>query len=264
MLYLLSPAKTLDVETPIDPDIDARATRPAFVPRAAELIDALRRHTPAQLGALMSVSPALAALNARRNADWRPRFTVHNSRPAVLTFDGEVYAGLDARTLSPDQLDWAQQHLAILSGLYGLLRPLDRMQPYRLEMGTRLRTSAAKDLYGFWGDAIARALNRRLQGATERVVVNLASQEYARAVDRDALKARVIDVVFEDAADDGYKVIGFFAKRARGAMARFAIENRIDRPEDLDGFEVGGYRLAPEASTPACRVFRRRLPQSAA
>ncbi len=263
MLYLLSPAKSLDYETPVDPEIDARATRPAFVPLAAELIDALRRHTPAQLGALMSLSPALAALNARRNADWRPRFTAHNSRPAVLAFDGEVYAGLDARTLTTAQLDWAQRHLAILSGLYGVLRPLDRMQPYRLEMGTRLSTAKAKDLYGFWDDTIARALNRRLQGAGERVVVNLASQEYARAVDRDALKARMIDCVFEDATDDGYKVIGFFAKRARGAMARFAIDRRIERPEDLDAFDAGGYRLSREASTPSRRVFRRRLPQSA-
>jgi cytoplasmic iron level regulating protein YaaA (DUF328/UPF0246 family) len=262
MLYLLSPAKTLDYQTPVDPALTERATRPGFVPRSAELIEALRERTPAQIAELMSLSSPLAELNAARYAAWRPRFTARNSRPALTAFDGEVYAGLDAKTLSVEQFEWAQDHLVILSGLYGALRPLDLMQPYRLEMGTRLPTAGAKDLYGFWGDALATYLNRRQRGAVERIVVNLASQEYFRAADRPALKARVIDCVFEDWSDGGYKVIGFFAKRARGLMARFAIEHRIAAPDALDAFDAVGYRLAPEVSSADRRVFRRRLPES--
>ena len=261
MLFLLSPAKTLDYETPVAPEITGRATRPGFVPQSTELIDQLRQRSASELASLMSLSAPLAELNAARYAAWRPRFTAHNSRPALLAFDGEVYAGLDARSLTPAQLDWAQSHVVILSGLYGALRPLDLMQPYRLEMGTRLPTASSKDLYGFWGTSLAQYLNRRQRGQAPRCVVNLASQEYARAVDRRALKARVIDCVFEDWSDGAYRVIGFFAKRARGQMARFAIDRSIESPDGLDAFDAGGYRLDVAASSADRRVFRRRLPQ---
>lgn len=259
MLYLLSPAKTLDYATAGDPALAARATRPAFVARAAELIEILQAKTPAQLASLMSLSDPLAALNAARYAAWRPRFTAHNSKPAIEAFRGDVYLGLDAPTLSADDLDWAQQHLLILSGLYGLLRPLDRLQPYRLEMGTRLQTPKGRHLYDFWGELPARELNRRLRGARVPVVVNLASQEYARAVDRRVLKAPVIDCVFEDWKDGRYQIISFFAKRARGLMARHAIVERLTDPAGLDDFDADGYRLDTADSTPQRRVFRRRV-----
>ncbi|HEV8313334.1 MAG TPA: peroxide stress protein YaaA [Burkholderiaceae bacterium] len=259
MLYLLSPAKSLDYDTPTDPSLRAQATRPQFLARSAELIDVLQRKTPAQVAELMSLSHALAALNVARYGAWSRRFTAKNSKPAVLAFNGDVYEGLQATTLRPEDLAWAQQHVAILSGLYGVLRPLDLMQPYRLEMGTRLATSKARDLYGYWGDTLAEHLNERLAADESPVVVNLASQEYFRAADRKALKARVVECVFEDWKGGRYKVISFFAKRARGLMARYAIERRIATPKQLERFNVDGYAFAAEVSRPQRLVFRRRL-----
>ena len=258
MLYLLSPAKTLDYDTPTPPEVATRATRPGFVPRSAQLIEVLRTKTPAQIATLMSLSDPLAQLNAARYAAWSARFTARNSKPAVLAFAGDVYDGLDAGHLSVSDLEWAQDHLVILSGLYGALRPLDLMQPYRLEMGTRLATDAAPDLYGFWGDTLAQYLNRRQRGEPAPVVVNLASQEYSRAALRPALMARVIECVFEDWHGDRYKVISFFAKRARGLMARFAIERRIDESAALRDFASDGYRFDAAASAADRLVFRRR------
>lgn len=257
MLLLISPAKSLDEHSPIPTAVSSRATRPAFVPQAAALIERLRTLSAAELSSLMGISDALAELNAGRYAAWRPRFTGHNSRPAAFCFDGDVYGGLQARTLALDDLDWAQQHLVILSGLYGTLRPLDRLQPYRLEMGTRLANGQGADLYAYWGDSLARSLNRRLAGDAEPVVLNLASQEYFRAVDRPALKARVVECVFEEGRDGQWKLISFFAKRARGLMARYAIERRAGTPEELLGFDVEGYAHAPEVSGPDRLVFRR-------
>ncbi|WP_119355506.1 peroxide stress protein YaaA [Azohydromonas sediminis] len=259
MLYLLSPAKTLDYDTPTRPEVLARATKPQFVARSAALIDVLKTKTPAEVASLMSLSDALAQLNVARYAAWRKTFTPKNSKPAVLAFAGDVYDGLDAKTLTLADLEWAQDHLVILSGLYGALRPLDLMQPYRLEMGTRLHTDAAEDLYGFWGDTLAEHLNRRLKDDPPPVVVNLASQEYAKAALRPALKARVVDCVFEDWKGGQYKVISFFAKRARGAMARYAITHRIDTPAALAGFDGDGYAFDAAASTPERLVFRRRV-----
>ncbi len=258
MLYLLSPAKTLDYETPTPPALLERATKPPFVARSAALIDVLKAKTPAEVASLMSLSDPLAQLNVARYGAWRRTFTPKNSKPAVLAFAGDVYDGLDAGTLTLDDFEWAQQHLVILSGLYGALRPLDLMQPYRLEMGTKLHTDAAEDLYGFWGDAIAEHLNRRLKGDEHPIVVNLASQEYAKAALRPALKARVIDCVFEDWKGGQYKVISFFAKRARGAMARHAIRHRIDTPKKLERFADDGYAFDAAASTADRLVFRRR------
>lgn len=257
MLYLLSPAKTLDYETPVPAEVAALATRPAFVNEAAALIDVLQSKTPAEVATLMGLSDPLAQLNVARYGAWRRTFTDRNSKPAALAFDGDVYGGLDATTLTVEQLGWAQDHVFILSGLYGVLRPLDRLQPYRLEMGTRLATPGAKDLYGYWGDTIAEHLDRRQRGQREKVIVNLASQEYFRAADRKALKARVVECVFEEGRAGRWQVISFFAKRARGLMARHAIVNRVETPEALCDFAAEGYAFAPAASTPDRLIFRR-------
>ena len=256
MLFLLSPAKSLDYDTPLPEGLPH--TTPQFVREATALIEVLRTHSPQSIASLMDLSDKLAALNVARYQAWRPRFTAANSRQAVLAFNGDVYDGLQARSLGANDLDWAQQHVAILSGLYGVLRPLDRMQPYRLEMGTRLATSAGSNLYDYWGRQIAEHLNTRLRADTTPVVVNLASQEYFKAVDRKALKARVIDCVFEDYKGGAYKIISFHAKRARGLMARYAITHRIATPRQLEGFDLDGYAFAPGASSPERLVFRRR------
>lgn len=258
MLFLLSPAKSLDYERPLPPFAQRPPRRPPFVDESAALIEVLRQRSADDIAALMDLSPALAQLNAERYAAWRPRFTARNSRPAVLAFDGDVYDGLDAASLSADDLAWADRHLAILSGLYGVLRPLDAMQPYRLEMGTALPTERGRNLYAYWGGVIARHLNQRIRGDATPVVVNLASQEYFKAVRVDELRPRVIDCVFEDWKDGGYKVIGFFAKRARGMMARFAVQERVVTPEALQSFDRAGYAFAPAASDAARLVFRRR------
>ncbi len=256
MLFLLSPAKSLDYDTPLPAGL--AHTLPAFAPEAGQLIAVLREKTPQEIASLMSLSDPLAALNVARYAAWRPRFTAANARQAVLAFNGDVYEGLQAPTLSPDDLDWAQQHLAILSGLYGVLRPLDWMQPYRLEMGTRLATDAGANLYQFWGRRIAEHLNRQLAADVTPVVVNLASQEYFKSVDRKTLKARVIECVFEEYKGGRYKIISFYAKRARGLMARYAIERRVSSPRQLEGFDREGYAFDPGASTPERLVFRRK------
>ena len=258
MLFLLSPAKTLDYDTPVRASVLKRATDPLFTGRAAELISVLRDKTPVELAGLMDLSDKLATLNVARFGAWQPEATPDNSKPAVLAFDGDVYEGLDAKTLKAADLAWAQDHLVILSGLYGALRPLDRLQPYRLEMGTALATRHGRDLYAYWGDTVTAYLNERLSGDKAPVVVNLASVEYSRVALRRTLAARVVDCQFEDWKSGGYKVISFFAKQARGMMARYAIEHRVRRPEQLEGFNAAGYALAREVSQPDRLVFRRR------
>lgn len=255
MLFLLSPAKSLDYDTPTA----VATTRPQFMAEAAGLIEVLRTRSPAQIAELMDLSDNLAALNVARYAAWRPRSTVHNSKPAVLAFNGDVYDGLNAATLSAEDLAWAQQHLVILSGLYGVLRPLDALQPYRLEMGTRLETSRGRDLYAWWGDTISHELNHRQARETAPVIVNLASQEYAKAALRKGLRARVVECVFEDWKGAGYKIISFYAKKARGLMARQAITQRWSRVEALQGFDAEGYAFDAAVSTPDRLVFRRRV-----
>ncbi len=252
----MSPAKALDFETPTPPGLPH--TRPLFTAHAAELISVLRTQSPQQIAGLMKLSDALAGLNVARYAAWSPRFTAGNSRQAVLAFNGDVYGGLQARTLQPAEFDWLQRHVSILSGLHGVLRPLDRMQPYRLEMGTRLATARGANLYQFWGARIAEHLNQRLRGTPAPVVVNLASQEYFKAVDRHTLKARVIDCVFEDFSGGRYKIVSFHAKRARGLMARWAALHKIVQPGKLRGFDAEGYRFAPAASDADRLVFRRK------
>ena len=254
MLFLLSPAKSLDYQTPLG---DVPHTQPQFKAQSQALIEVLRTQSPQQIASLMDLSDALSALNVARYAAWSPRSTLRNARPAVLAFNGDVYEGLQARTLPVADLEWAQQHVAILSGLYGVLRPLDLLQPYRLEMGTRLATPQGSNLYQFWGSSIAQHLNQRLRADTSPVVVNLASQEYFKAVDRKTLKAPVVECVFEDYKGGAYKVISFHAKRARGLMARYAIEHRITTPEGLKHFDSEGYAHAPEVSGLDRLVFRR-------
>ena len=257
MLFLLSPAKTLDYATRVPAPVLKRATEPLFSERAAELITVLRKKTPAQVAALMDLSATLAALNAARYAAWQPQATPANSKPAVLAFDGDVYDGLQAKTLKSADLNWAQDHLVILSGLYGALRPLDRLQPYRLEMGTALKTRAGKDLYAWWGDTVAEYLNQRQAEEAAPVVVNLASIEYARVALRKTLRARVVDCVFEEVRDGRPRVISFFAKKARGLMLRHAITQRARGVEALETFAAEGYALDRAASLPDRLVFRR-------
>ncbi|RZI83215.1 MAG: peroxide stress protein YaaA, partial [Rubrivivax sp.] len=204
-------------------------------------------------------SDALATLNVARYGAWRPRFTAKNSKQAVLAFNGDVYEGLDAGSLRPADLEWAQEHLALLSGLYGVLRPLDWMQPYRLEMSTRLPNPRGKDLYAWWGDTLALHLNQRLKKQRSELIVNLASQEYFKAVKRKALKGRVVECVFEDWKSGAWKVISFHAKRARGMMARHAIVHKATTLDDLRNFASEGYGYAEAASGPDRLVFRRRL-----
>ena len=256
MLYLLSPAKSLDYDTPVG---EVPHTDPRFVRESTRLITELRGKSPQEIAALMDLSDKLAALNAARYEAWSPRPSARNARQAMLAFDGDVYEGLAARTLKPADLAWAQSHVAILSGLYGVLRPLDRMQPYRLEMGTALAVGEAANLYQFWGTRISECLNEHLAHDKSPVLVNLASQEYFRAVDRQALRARVIECVFEDWKDGKYKIISFFAKRARGLMARYAITHRVATPRKLEGFDLDGYAFAPAASEPDRLVFRRKM-----
>jgi len=255
MLFLLSPAKSLDYDTP--PHI-ATHTKPLFTRQSAHLIEVLKTRTPQQIGTLMKLSDALAGLNVARYQAWSSKFTAKNSRQAVLAFNGDVYEGLDAKTLSEQQLDWAQSHVCILSGLYGVLRPLDWMQPYRLEMGTALANGHGKNLYQFWGSQIADYLDERAAASTSPVIVNMASEEYFKAVDRKALKAPVVSCVFEEFKGGKYKIISFHAKRARGLMVRYAIEKKLVSVKKLEGFAAEGYRFEPAASEPDRLVFRRK------
>ena len=255
MLFLLSPAKSLDFDTPT---VDVPHTQPLFVPQSAQLIDLLKSQSPQQIAELMHLSDALAGLNVARYAAWRPKFTAKNAKQAVLAFNGDVYEGLAAGSLAADELSWLQDHVCILSGLYGVLRPLDWMQPYRLEMGTRLANGHGKNLYKFWASQISNYLNGRLQRDVSPVVVNLASQEYFKAVDVKKLKARVVQCVFEECRGGQYKIISFMAKRARGLMARYAAKHRLMTPRQLEGFNAEGYAFDATASQPDRLVFRRK------
>jgi len=254
MLFLLSPAKALDYATP---PVTATHTQPQFVPQAAALIEVLRDKSPQEIASLMHLSDALAGLNAARYQAWVPTFNERNAKQAVLAFNGDVYEGLDAGSLGEADLEWMQGHVCILSGLYGVLRPLDLMQPYRLEMGTRLATAKGKNLYEYWGRQIADHLNERALADPSPVVVNLASEEYFKSVDRKVLQPRVVTCVFEELKAGQYKIISFLAKRARGLMVRYAVQHRAETVETLTGFDAEGYAYIPAASEPDRLVFRR-------
>lgn len=258
MLFLLSPAKALNFDPPSK---KLPHTLPLFMEEAKVLANIMREKTPAELASLMKISDSLATLNAARFQAWSAEFTAENSKQALLAFDGDVYTGLDAQSLHEQELLWADEHLVILSGLYGLLRPLDWMQPYRLEMGTKLANPKGADLYAFWRDLIANELNKRLQSDKTPVIINLASQEYFKSIDLKKLKARVVECVFEDYSlqTQTYKIVSFYAKRARGMMARFAIHNKISTPQALKAFDVDGYAFCEAASQADRLVFRRHL-----
>ncbi|MEQ8516437.1 MAG: peroxide stress protein YaaA [Chromatocurvus sp.] len=257
MLTVISPAKTLDFETP---PITRKTTQPEFIDRAAALVEDARQLSPQDIRGLMGVSETIADLNHRRFMNWQQPFDLHNAKQALLAFKGDVYTGLDAETLSTAQLTFAQKHLRMLSGLYGVLRPLDLMQPYRLEMGLRFANSGGRNLYEFWGDSIAASLNRQLKKTGSPVLLNLASNEYFKAVSASALDAEVITPVFRDLKSGKYRVVSFFAKKARGQMARYIIENGLDDPEGLKQYRVAGYRYSPKASTAREWVFTRDQP----
>ncbi len=254
MLIVVSPAKTLDFDTP--PVIDA-FTRPELLAHSTELVERARRLTPAEIGKLMGISDKLAGLNAARFADWQPDFTPANAKQALLAFKGDVYTGLDAESLSQDDFAFAQLHLRMLSGLYGVLRPLDLMQPYRLEMGTRLDNERGKDLYQFWGDIITDRLNQALAEQGDNVLINLASNEYFKAVKPRKLDGQIITPVFKDCKNGQYKIISFYAKKARGMMARYIIEHRLTEVSQLTAFDSAGYYFVEAESTATELVFRR-------
>jgi cytoplasmic iron level regulating protein YaaA (DUF328/UPF0246 family) len=255
MLMVISPAKTLDFDSPL---ATKRFTQPALLDDSQKLIEIARQLTPAQIASLMSISDKLAELNANRFNDWHPPFTPENARQAILAFKGDVYTGLQAETFSEKEFDFAQQHLRMLSGLYGLLRPLDLMQPYRLEMGIRLDNPAGKDLYAFWGDRLTQALNAALAGQGDDVLINLASDEYFRAVKPKQLNGRIIKPVFLDEKNGKFKVISFYAKKARGLMSRYVIQQGLTKPEQLKNFDVAGYVYSAEESNETDLVFKRR------
>ena len=255
MLIFLSPAKSLDYKTP--PQV-ATHTQPAFLKQSETLIKQLRKLSPADIANLMDLSDPLALLNFNRYADWKLPFTPENAKQAVLAFDGDVYDGLAAKTLSAADLDFAQQHVRILSGLYGILKPLDLMQPYRLEMGTKFANKGGKDLYAFWGERLLDAINAEFEAMPRPVAVNLASEEYFKAAVGRKFKGQLIQPVFEDWKSGKYKIISFYAKRARGLMTRYAVLNRLDEPEGLKEFDYDGYAFAAEASDDKTWVFRRR------
>ncbi|QIL85943.1 peroxide stress protein YaaA [Vibrio sp. HDW18] len=254
MLIVVSPAKTLDYTSPV---ASTTFTLPELVSHAAALVEICRTLSPSEIAALMSVSDKIAGLNVARFAEWSETFSLDNARQAIFAFKGDVYTGLDAQTLSASDLDYAQQHLRMLSGLYGVLRPFDLMQPYRLEMGTKLANSRGANLYQYWGDIITEQLNQALLAQGDRLLVNLASNEYFKAVNPQRLNAQIVTPIFKDAKLGQYKIISFFAKKARGMMARYIIEHRIDSIEELQAFNSAGYYFVAEESTPTELVFKR-------
>ena len=257
MLMVISPAKTLDYETP---PATPRFTLPAHLDHASELIAQLRELSPADISTLMDLSDKLAGLNAARFGSWSPDFTPANAKQALLAFKGDVYTGLHADDFNDADFDFAQQHLRMLSGLYGVLRPLDLMQAYRLEMGTKLPNARGKDLYAFWGERITGCLQQALEAQGDTILLNLASNEYFSAVRRKTLQARIIDTEFKDLKNGQYKIISFYAKKARGLMARYVIKNRLVDPQALQQFDLQGYRYSAEQSGVDKLVFLRDHP----
>lgn len=253
MLMIISPAKTLDYDSPLATET---YTQPDFLDDACELIDQLKALEPHQVSNLMSISDKLGQLNAERFRTWHTPFTPDNARQAILAFKGDVYTGLDAESFSEQDFAFAQKHLRMLSGLYGLLKPLDLMQPYRLEMGTRFENQRGKDLYAFWGSKITDALNKLL-AQDDQVLVNLASNEYFKSVQKKQLDGRLITPQFKDWKNGQYKMISFYAKKARGLMCRYAIQNQITQADDLKGFNLEGYYFSEDQSDKNNWVFLR-------
>jgi len=255
MLLVISPAKTLDFDTPPTTSV---YSQPEFLNDSAELIDQLKTLSPSDVSSLMSISDKLGVLNSNRFIDWQLPFTSYNSKQALLSFKGDVYEGMDTASLSPEDLAWANEHLRILSGLYGLLKPLDLIQPYRLEMGTKFNNGRGKNLYEFWGNKITDMLNQELAEQKSPVLINLASNEYFKSVKPKLLTAQVITPVFKDWKNDKYKIISFYAKKARGMMSAYIVKNRLESPSDIKQFNTAGYAFSAEQSTEKEWVFLRK------
>ena len=253
MLMVISPAKTLD----FSPRDYSDFTIPAKLDQSQELVEQLRELSSADIGTLMKISPKLSDLNYQRFQDFELPFSTDNAKPALLAFKGDVYKGIDTATYEPEDLNFAQKHLRILSGLYGILRPLDLMQPYRLEMGTKFKNSKGKNLYEFWGSQIAELVDEALEGQSENVLVNLASNEYFKAIDKKQLQAKLLNIAFKEHKNGSYKVVAIHAKRARGLMVDYVVRNRIETTEALKGFDSEGYTYREDLSSESEWVFAR-------
>ena len=253
MIAIVSPAKNLDFKTAYDSEV----SQPRLMECTNELIDVLRKKSEEEIQNLMSLSEQLAGLNVKRYKDFTTSHTLENAKPSVLAFNGDVYQGLQAETFDDKKLAFAQKHLRILSGLYGLLRPLDLMQPYRLEMGTKLAFDDYSTLYQYWGDKILDLLVEDLKEQGDDVLINLASNEYFTSIKRKSMPMQVIDVEFKDLKNDKYKIIAFYAKKARGLMSRYIIENEISTVEDLKGFNYKGYYFDEKDSSETKLAFKR-------
>ena len=254
MLLLISPAKTLDFDTSAP---TTEFTQADFLKQSKQLISELRVLSPQNISALMNISDKLGELNFDRFAKWKTPFKTTNAKQALFAFQGDVYMGMQANTFSADDIEFAQQHLRILSGLYGLLRPLDLIQAYRLEMGTGFTNSLGKNLYEFWGDSITKKLNKQLKELNSSTVINLASHEYFSAVKPKLLNAKIITPIFKDKKNDHYKIISFFAKKARGMMSAYIIQHRISDANLIKRFSTGGYSFNPDMSNDSEWVFTR-------
>lgn len=254
MLIVVSPAKTLDFDTSPSTDHFSQAD---LLSESQQLIDTLKSFSPDDVASLMKISSKLAELNVNRYHDWQTPFSSENAKQAVLAFKGDVYTGLDAASLTEEDLQWAQQRLRILSGLYGMLRPLDLMQAYRLEMGIKLENQRGKNLYEFWGERITQGLNAQLASLESETLINLASQEYFKSVKPKSLNATIVTPDFKDYKNGKYKIISFYAKKARGLMARWIIENRITDAQQLTNFDVAGYRYSQDESSDEKMIFLR-------
>jgi uncharacterized protein len=254
MITVLSPAKSLDFDRECS---FPKTTVPVFTDHSKKLAENLKKKSPDDLIQLMNISEKLAYLNAERFQVWKYPYDDENTKPAIFAFDGDVYDGLEAATFSHDDLEYAQKHLRILSGLYGVLRPLDLIMPYRLEMGTKLKTGKNKDLYGFWKGSITRHINESMEKTGSRVLVNLASNEYFSAIESDKVQGTIFKPVFKDKKGKEYKIISFWAKKARGAMASFILKNRIENPQELRAFDALGYLYNENLSNEKELVFTR-------
>ncbi len=254
MLLLISPAKSLDYESPLP---TKKNSQPDFLDDSEVLIEELRELSPPDVQAMMKISPQLADLNFGRILNWQRPFDATNARPALLAFKGDVYQGMAADKFTAKDFDFAQKHLRILSGLYGLLRPLDLMQPYRLEMGTKFENSRGKNLYEFWGDKITDATNELLTKQKSDTLVNLASNEYFKSIKKNRIQAEIITPVFKDFKNGQYKIISFYAKKARGLMCHYIIKNKITDVEKIKKFDLEGYYYSPEQSKGNDWVFLR-------
>lgn len=253
MIAIVSPAKTLDFETQYDHEYSL----PKFQKEAIELIDVLKENTEPEIKELMSISDQLAQINVERYRQFTKKKDPAHARHAIFAFQGDVYQGLEADKFSKEELSYGQSHFRILSGLYGLIRPLDLIQPYRLEMGTKLLIGDSKNLYQFWGEKIANQLNKDLKQQGDNLLINLASKEYFKSVDRKTLKAKVIEVDFKDFSNGKYKVVSFFAKKARGMMSKFIIKNQPTSVEELKAFDYDGYYFDAKDSTNETLAFKR-------